>query len=245
MPKSYKRDMPLYRPNILFSDGFGSAGDTTWYHRHGRCYTRKRCKPVFPGTAGQQAHMSVHQRAMAAWRTIPGATQLLWNDLAEEVEPHRPPFDHKAYISGNNLFVSAYHGFVTLGNEHVPEPQAFVKFPPYALEFVSGAVDGDDLRLTFRCFVCGVDHPERYRVLNRLHLTSPGGCINPGKMRNFLALQDCPSPGGVIDFIIPDYKNFSHLDLHRYQINGRHRLLDNVTGYRNQLIQESFQFDLL
>lgn len=245
MPKSYKRDMPLYRPNILFSDGFGSAGDTTWYHRHGRCYTRKRCKPVFPGTAGQQAHMSVHQRAMAAWRTIPGQTQLLWNDLAEEVEPHRPPFDHKAYISGNNLFVSAYHGFVTLGNEHVPEPQAFVKFPPYALEFVSGAVDGDDLRLTFRCFVCGVDHPERYRVLNRLHLTSPSGCINPGKMRNFLTLQDCPAPGGVIDFVIPDYKNFSHLDLHRYQINCRHRLLDNVTGYRNQLIQESFQFDLL
>lgn len=245
MPKSYKRDMPLYRPNILFSDGFGSAGDTTWYHRHERCYTRKRCKPVFPGTAGQQAHMSVHQRAMAAWRTIPGATQLLWNDLAEEVEPHRPPFDHKAYISGNNLFVSAYHGFVTLGNEHVPEPQAFVKFPPYALEFVSGAMDGDDLRLTFRCFVCGVDHPERYRVLNRLHLTSPGGCINPGKMRNFLALQDCPAPGGVIDFVIPDYKTFSHLDLPRYQINCRHRLLDNVTGYRNQLIQESFQFDLL
>ena len=189
--------------------------------------------------------MSVHQRAMAAWRTIPGQTQLLWNDLAEEVEPHRPPFDHKAYISGNNLFVSAYHGFVTLGNEHVPEPQAFVKFPPYALEFVAAAVDGEDLRLTFRCFVCGVEHPERYRVLNRLHLTSPGGCINPGKMRNFLALQDCPAPGGVIDFVIPDYKTFSHLDLPRYQINCRHRLLDNVTGYRNQLIQESFQFDLL
>ena len=49
----------------------------------------------------------------------------------------------------------------------------------------------------------------------------------------------------AIDFVIPDYKNFSHLDLPRYQINCRHRLLDNVTGYRNQLIQESFQFDLL
>lgn len=41
---------------------------------------------------------------------------------AEEVEPHRPPFDHKAYISGQNLFVSAYHGFATPGNEHVPSP---------------------------------------------------------------------------------------------------------------------------
>lgn len=113
------------------------------------------------------------------------------------------------------------------------------------LEFVSGAADGADLRLTFRCFVCGVDHPERYRVLMRMHLTSPGGCINPGKMRNFLALQNCPAPGGVIDFVIPDYKQSSRLNLPRYQINCRHRLLDTVTGYRNQLIQESFQFDLL
>lgn len=44
--------MPRYYPNILFSDGFGSAGDTTWYHRDGKCYTRKKCKPVFPGTPG-------------------------------------------------------------------------------------------------------------------------------------------------------------------------------------------------
>ena len=191
------------------------------------------------------AQAGVHQRAMAAWRTIPHQIQLLWNDLAESVEPHRPPFDHKAYISGNNLFISAYHGFVTLGKEHVPEPQAFVKFPPYALEFVSGTADGEDLRLIFRCYVCGVEHPERYRVLMRMHLTSPGGCINPGKMRNFLALQNCPAPGGEVEFIIPDYKQFSRLDLARYQINCRHRLLDTVTGYRNQLIQESFLFDLL
>ena len=72
--------MPRYYPNILFSDGFGSAGDTTWYHRDGKCYTRKKCKPVFPGTPGQMAQASVHQRAMAAWRSIPHQTQLLWND---------------------------------------------------------------------------------------------------------------------------------------------------------------------
>ena len=121
--------MPRYYPNILFSDGFGSAGDTTWYHRDGKCYTRKKCKPVFPGTPGQMVQASVHQRAMAAWRSIPHQTQLLWNDLAEKVEPHRPPFDHKAYISGNNLFVSAYHGFAQLGREHVPVPQPYPLFP--------------------------------------------------------------------------------------------------------------------
>ena len=236
--------MPRYYPNILFSDGFGSAGDITWYHRNGKCYTRKKCKPVFPGTDGQMVQAGVHQRAMAAWRSIPHQTQLLWNDLAEAVEPHRPPFDHKAYISGNNLFVSAYHGFVTLGDEHLPEPQAFVKFPPYALDFLSARVEGEDLRLSFRCYVCGLDQPERYRVLMRIQLTTPGGCINPGRMRNYLALQNCPEPGGTVDFLIPEYRQKCPHELPAYQINCRHRLLDTVTGYRNQLIQESFLFDL-
>lgn len=47
--------------------------------------------------------------------------------------PHKPPFDNKAHISGQNLFVSAYHGFTTLGNEHIPVLQRFVKFPPFAV----------------------------------------------------------------------------------------------------------------
>ena len=33
--------------------------------------------------------------ALAAWREVPHRTQLVWNELAEVVEPHRPPFDHK------------------------------------------------------------------------------------------------------------------------------------------------------
>lgn len=65
------------------------------------------------------AQAGVHQRAMQAWCSIPHETQLLWNRLAVDVESHRPPFDHQAYVSGNNLFVSVYHGFVTLGWEHV------------------------------------------------------------------------------------------------------------------------------
>ncbi len=59
------------------------------------------------------------------WRPggeVPHQTQLVWNRLAEEVEPHRPPFDHLTHITGQNLFVSAYHGFVTLRDEHVPLP---------------------------------------------------------------------------------------------------------------------------
>lgn len=51
--------------------------------------------------------------------SLPGGPRLVG------VEPHRLPFDHTTRISGYNLFVSAYHGFATLGNEHVPSPRAF------------------------------------------------------------------------------------------------------------------------
>lgn len=71
--------------------------------------------------------------SLAAWREVPHQTQLVWNRLAEEVEPHRPPFDHLAHITGQNLFVSAYHGFATLGSEHAPVPVPFEKFPPFAV----------------------------------------------------------------------------------------------------------------
>lgn len=35
----------------------------------------------------------------------------------------RPPYAPKTSISGYNLFVSAYHGFAKLGNEHVSSPR--------------------------------------------------------------------------------------------------------------------------
>lgn len=94
------------------------------------------------GTAGQLEHLDVHRRALAAWRTVPHSTQLVWNRLAAEVEPHRPPFYHRAHISGQNLLVSAYHGFFTLGDEHLPEPQRFDSFPPFAIR-LSDAILGD------------------------------------------------------------------------------------------------------
>ena len=93
-------------------------------------------------TAGQLEHLDVHRRALAAWRTVPHSTQLVWNRLAAEVEPRRPPFDHRALIFGQNLFVSAYHGFFTLGDEHLPEPQRFDSFPPFAIR-LSDAIVGD------------------------------------------------------------------------------------------------------
>ena len=98
-----------------FEDCYGSVGDHTFYHRHGKCYYRKRSAPVFPGTMLQMEHQVVHLRALAAWRELPWDTQRLWNKYARPVISHKPPYDNKAHISGQNLFVSAYHGFARLG----------------------------------------------------------------------------------------------------------------------------------
>lgn len=117
--------MPLYRPSILLSDAYGSAGGVTFYHRNEKCYTRRRVKASYPGTPAQLEHLALHRRAMAAWASLDSETQKLWNSYETTAEPHRPPFDRKAHISGNNLFVSAYHGFALMGNEHAPTTQPF------------------------------------------------------------------------------------------------------------------------
>ena len=89
--------MPRFYPSVLISDAYGSVGDVTFYHRGGKCFYRKRSHSRYPGTAAQTSALDVHRRALAAWNRI-GAR-----------------FDHKAYISGQNLFFSAYHRFATLG----------------------------------------------------------------------------------------------------------------------------------
>ena len=112
--------MPRFRPSILVSDCWGSFGDLTFYHINGRCYYKKKSRCAFPGTDAQNSQLDVHRRAMSAWRTLEHSVQLIWNDLAKPVISHKPPYDNKATISGQNLFVSAYHGFYTLHNEHTP-----------------------------------------------------------------------------------------------------------------------------
>ena len=78
-------------PNILINDAFGSAGALTAYHRGGKCFLRKRISPAFPGTASQLKVVSVHQRALQAWRSLPHEEQLRWEPYAREVEPFPSP----------------------------------------------------------------------------------------------------------------------------------------------------------
>lgn len=222
--------------NTCFSDCWGSVGDVTCYHRNGRCYVRRRSSLVFPGTDAQLASLAAHRRALAAWRQLAQGVQEVWNSLARDVSPHRPPFGTGAHISGQNLFVSAYHGFITLGNEHVPEPVPFRSFPPFGLEFLEAeAVDDKDLVLYFDLNMFRERHPERYAVLAKVQLAKAGGGCNPGLMRNVLEDPDyiMEDPERTVAFRILDYRKFSGIDAQEYTLHARVFLLDRERGYRN------------
>ena len=127
--------MPRFVPDTLFSDCWSSVGNVTYYHRNGVCYFRCKAYSEFAGTAEQLEQKGLHQRAIKAWRGLSSKEQNRWRWYAEGVAAHRPPYGDGNSISGYNLFVSAYHGFAQLGNEHSPTPRRFEAFPIFSLDF--------------------------------------------------------------------------------------------------------------
>lgn len=230
----------MYRTSILLSDAYGSAGSVTFYHRNGRCYTRRRVKASYPGTPAQLEHLAIHRRAMAAWASLDHDTQLKWIEYETTAEPHRPPFDHKAHISGNNLFVSAYHGFALMGDEHTPAPQPF-QMPPFVVTFDRAVVENDVLQLTVDAHVSPDDNPERFRLYSRLRLTSPGKGYGVRGMKGYLAAGDC---SGRLTITIPRYTEIWNLTEERFQIQAMSILLDSETGFRSQYQRVSAQLSL-
>lgn len=176
-------------------------------------------------------HLALHRRAMAAWTSLDSETQKLWNTYETTAEPHRPPFDHKAHISGNNLFVSAYHGFALMGNEHTPAAQPFQAPPPFLVTFDCATVEAGTLRLTVDAHVSHYDQPERYRLYARLRLTNLGKGYCVRGMRGFLAEGDCSQR---MTITIPDYTEIWNLSSERFQIQAMCILLDSETGFRSQ-----------
>lgn len=225
--------MPRFEPSVVISDCWGSMGNLTFYHLDGRCYYKKKNKCGFPGTTGQLSQLDVHKRALAAWRSVPQEVQNEWNTLARPVISHKPPFDNKGHISGQNLFVSAYHGFYTLGDEHSPSPQPWTPFPVYSLGFQDSSVDGNNLRLSYHTFFPDGEHASRYQVLMKVQLAKPGYGKNSGLMRNFLAEVPCSAGNGSVSITIDNYRERWGLDLDEYQVHCRYVLLDRQTGYRN------------
>ena len=193
----------------------------------------------------QMEHQEVHLRALAAWRELPCDTQKLWNKYARPVISHKPPFDNKAHISGQNLFVSAYHGFARLGNEHVPQPMHWEGFPPYALQGVSGVmVEEGVLLLDFKVWMDEFAVDDRYQILARIQLVKKGRGFNAGKMRTFLALVPCRAGESITGFGLVNYIDIWGLDLQEYTVHIRHVLLDRKSGFRSQYIQNSFDIIL-
>ena len=125
--------------------------------------------------------------------------------LALTVQSHRPPFRKDHHITGHNLFVSGYHGFAQLDNEHVPVPRAFEDFPPLYCEFHSASVvDVTSLSIRFRVRLDHCTNPSRYRLAVRLQLTTPGGGRRPGYLRSFVAQENCYAEDSIVEVLVPD-----------------------------------------
>ena len=234
-----------FKPSVLVSDVFGSAGDVTAVHRDGKTFLRKRRSGEVVLTPAQVAHLEVHRRALAAWRTVPQSVQEVWHEYAREAEPHRPPFDHSSWISGQNLFVSAYHGFHTLGMEHVPEPCRFESFPPFAVSAMSASVEDGALVLSLS--VAGLELAEgsRYWLYGRVQLTELGkGISSILSKKSVLASGPCSvSP---VSLVVEDWRALwsAVSGLSSFRVHGSFVLLDALTGYRSQRHRCSFVVEL-
>ena len=258
--------MPAYSPNLLISDCYGSAGSITFYHRDGKCRWRSKSTLSFTATPGQSAALDVHRRALAAWCTIPDTEKEKWHEIARNVPSHRPPFGCGGHISGHNLFVSAYHGFHTLGDEHIPGPVEFSPFPVFVAGFMGAeTVNTSDLRITLKLSISEADNPTRYALLCKVQLTETGKGCNPGRMRNFLAENvsgtvpasvpvDIPAEAllelsGTVEvrtvtITIPDYRTFSGIVSDSYSLHIRYMLIDRETGYRSRYQKLSTVFGI-
>ena len=222
--------MPKYHPNTRFTDCWASVGNITFYHRDGQCYFRTKAKPVFPGTSHQQVQLSIHKRARKAWRNISHEEQLEWNALATQVKSKRPPYDHKTSISGYNLFVSAYHGYASIGDEKIPEPKPMPDFPTLSLKLISSTVVGKTLQVKFKIENLHASL-HNFTIASRIQLVNLGAGTNPGKMRNHQAeLTD-----NIATFTIP----LPNQDHNSYTLHMRYFIIDRTTGYRSMQTRQS------
>ena len=222
--------MPKYHPNTRFTDCWASVGNITFYHRDGQCYFRTKAKPVFPGTSHQQVQLSIHKRALKAWRNISHEEQLEWNALATQVKSKRPPYDHKTSISGYNLFVSAYHGYASIGDEKIPEPKPMPDFPTISLQYIGASIVGKTLQVKFKIENLHASL-KNFTIASRIQLVKLGAGTNPGKMRTHQAeLTD-----NIALFSIP----LSLTAQNSYTLHMRYFLIDSTTGYRSMQTRQS------
>ena len=220
--------MPRFKPTALIADCWSSIGDITFYHRNGQCYWKRKARTPFVGSPAQLDQAQVHHRAILAWQQLQHSVQLQWRELAKSVPSHRPPYDNDHHISGYNLFVSAYHGFAQLGREHVPVPQPYPLFPPSSLEQLSTTFSNGIASIRCRLTLAGTGTSDRWHLSAKIQLTAAGVGCDPSKMRSYLGIT---YPNNEIVFNVPSQI------VEGYQVHIRYRLIDTVTGYRNNWIK--------
>ena len=134
-----------------------------------------------------------------------------------------------------NLFVSAFHGFYTLGSEHVPSPVPFESFPSFVVEAMSATSVGNDLLLLVS--VVGLEYvsASRYWLYGRVQLTEKGkGASSRVAGKSVLASRPCSSL--PVELVLPDWRLVwpELMEEEIFQVHGSFVLLDSVTGYRSQ-----------
>lgn len=223
--------MPKFHPTPVISDCWSSIGDITFYHRNGQCYWKRKARTPFVGSPAQLDQAQVHHRAILAWQHQPHSIQLQWNECAHTAPSHRPPYNEPHHISGFNLFVSAYHGFAQLCREHVPQPQPYPEFPVSSLQLLATTCSNGVATIRCRLKLATTDNPERWHISARIQLTAPGVGCDPSKMRTYMGIRN---QDNEIVFNVPSP------NIEDYHVHLRYRLIDEVTGYRNNWINTFF-----
>lgn len=237
--------MPKFIPSAGIEDCYGSSGNITFYHRDGQCFYRKRPASVPAGTPSQLETSALHRRALQAWRTLDHQTQKTWADYGSAVLSRRPPYDGSTHITGHNLFVSAYHGFAQLGDEHIPEPLPWESFPLFVAEFVSARITEDaKLNLQFRVILSGTAQPERYRLHIRADIRKAEEASCRSWPRVFIAGENCTGEDSVVTVAVDDFSSVSGILSGHYKVRSRYLLIDSKTGYRCLAKGLSFEFNI-
>ena len=225
--------MPKFIPSAGIEDCYGSSGNLTFFHKDGQCFYRKRPSSISAGTPSQLEATELHRRALEAWRTLDPQTQKTWADYGSAVLSHRPPYDGSTHITGHNLFVSAYHGFAQLGDEHIPEPAPWEDFPVFSTVFDSAHLtEEEQLQLRFRVFLSGTEEPERYRLHVKADIRHIEEHSCHSWPRVFIAGENCSGEESVVAVAVEDFSTLSGILTGQYKVKSRYLLIDTKTGYR-------------
>ena len=113
-----------------------------------------------------------------------------------------------------------------LGREHIPVPQPYSLFPISHLQLLQIDSTGSSGSVSLHCRLTlqNTDNPARWHVSARIQLTAPGVGCDPGKMRTYMGIRNQQNEI-VFNVPCPDTEDF--------QVHLRYRLVDSVTGYRN------------